>query len=264
MKKYWLVVKNTWDEMFTYRLNFALWRLRMVLQFLTIYFLWFAVIPQNTKVLGYDQSQILTYILCGFLLTSFVLSSRSYGVGDDINQGNLSNFLIRPINYQFYWFARDIGDKAMNLFFSVFELGIIYFLLQPPLFLQTNLNYLVIAIFTAIIALVMYFFLSFLLGLIGFWSPEIWAPRFIFIILITFFAGGMFPLDVLPASIYNFFLFLPFTYLLYFPLKIYLGQLPFSQIATGITISLFWIIALFLLVQFIWNKGLKFYTAYGR
>lgn len=264
MKKYYIIVRNTWDETLTYRVSFVMWRVRNIIQLLTLYFLWLVVLPPGKSLLGYSHSLMLTYILGTSLIDSIVLSSRTYAVGEEINSGNLMNFLLRPINYFLYWFSKDIGDKAINICFSIVELSLIFIILRPPFFIQTNLFYILLFIFSVILSLFIYFFLNFLLGLIGFWSPEVWAPRFIFITLLGFLAGSLFPLDILPKTIYEVLRFLPFTYLLYFPLKIYLGQLSFPQIASGLLISAFWVFAIYFLVNAIWKKGLKSYTAYGR
>lgn len=264
MKKYLAVIKNTWGEIVIYRLNFVMWRLRTILQLLTLYFFWLAIMPQKGMFLGYTQELMLTYILGTSLIQSLVLSSRSSAVGDEINSGNLSNLLLRPINYFLYWFAKDIADKAVNISLSIVELTILFFLLQPPLFIQTNFFYVTFCFIAAILAVILYFFFNFLLGLIGFWSPEVWAPRFIFFILLGFFAGGLFPLDILPKPIFTIFQILPFPYLLYFPLKIYLGQLKMGEIYTGLGISLIWVILMYGALRFVWARGLKIYTAYGR
>lgn len=264
MKKYLLVARLTWDETFSYRLNFTMWRVRTIIQLLTMYFLWLAIIPENGNILGYSRTFMLTYILGTSLISSIIIASRSYEVGTEINNGNLSNFLIRPINYFMYWFARDIGDKGMNITFSIIELFLLFLILKPPIFLQTEISFLLLAALSAGLGLLMYFFISFLLGMIGFWSPEVWAPRFIFLTVLTFFSGGLFPLDILPKPIFSFFELLPFPYLLYFPLKIYLGQLPLIEIYKGLAVSCVWIGILYALAKFVWIKGLKLYTAYGR
>lgn len=264
LKKYWLVAKNTWTEATTYRLNFVMWRLRVILQLLTMYYLWLVILPQGQTLFGYDQSSMLTYILGTSLISAFVIASRTYSVGDEINQGNLSNFLIKPINYFLYHFSRDIGDKAMNISFSIFELSFLFLILQPPLFIQTNIYYLILFFLATAVGIILYFLINFLLGLVGFWSPEVWAPRFIFFVVLTFFAGGLFPLDILPTHIFSIFKILPFGYLLYFPLKIYLGQIAFGDIYLGLLVSCVWTIVFYLIVKFIWYRGLKVYTAYGR
>lgn len=264
MGKYILVIKNTWNEILTYRLNFVMWRARTILQFLTIYFLWLAIIPAQGEVFGWSQSLILTYILGGALLTSIIFSTRTHEIGDNIVKGDLSIFLVKPLNYFAYWFSRDVGDKLMNISFATVELYFLFLILKPPIFIQTDPFYLVAALSAMILALLLYFLLGCLLGLLGFWSSEVWAPRFIFFILITFFAGGLFPLDILPESLFRIFEYFPFTYLLYFPLKVYLGGLDYFHIFKGGVFAFFWIIILSFLVYLIWQKGLKNYTAYGR
>lgn len=80
----------------------------------------------------------------------------------------------------------------------------------------------------------------------------------------SFLAGAYFPLDILPKPIFAVFQLLPFGYSLYFPLKVYLGQLSLTQIYFGLLISIVWVFGLLLIAQFVWTKGLKVYTAWGK
>jgi ABC-2 type transport system permease protein len=250
--------------MLTYRLNFTMYRLRNVMSFLTFYFLWIALVPKNTSLFGYTQTVMLTYVLGTAMLNAFVLSSRSYTIGDDIIQGNLSNYLIKPVQYFYYWLAKDIGDKAMNISFAVGELSILYIVLRPPLFFQTDLVYLLFCSFSVIIAMGLYFCFNLILGMIGFWSPEVWAPRFIFMILLSFFSGGYFPLDILPEPIYTIFSLLPFQYLVYFPLQIYLHRVTYHTMFVESIVGFIWLLLLIVLVDRLWKKGLSIYTAQGQ
>lgn len=264
MKKYFLIAKNTWDEIFTYRLNFVVWRVRSVLQLVTMYFLWLALIPEQGKLLVYNQQTMLTYILGTSFISAIVFSSKIWQVGDEINNGDLSNYLIRPVNYFYYWFAKNIGDKAMNITFSMIEISILLLLLHPHLFIQTNPIFIVFTLITISTAIFLHFFIDFLLGFIAFWNPEVWAPRFIFYAIFPFIAGNLFPLDMLPKPLFILFQCLPFSYLLYFPLKIYLGQLTIFQIFSGLTIVILWTVILAWMVYVVWRKGLRLYTAQGR
>ncbi len=264
MRKYFEVAKNTWNETISYRFNFVMWRVRTIIQLLTFYFLWSALIPKSVSIADYNHSLILTYILGTSFLSSFVMSSRSAGIGDEIISGDLSNYLIRPVNYFFYWFAKDLGDKAMNIVFAVVEFSILIFLLMPPLFLQTNILLLCLTLIAAIVGLTLYYFFNTLLGMIGFWTSEIWAPRFVFFTMMQFFAGGLFPLDLLPKPVFFFFSLTPFPYLLYFPIKIYLGQLSTTQIYIGLSVSFIWVFAMMWIVNKVWKRGLQVYTSQGR
>ena len=56
----------------------------------------------------------------------------------------------------------------------------------------------------------------------------------------------------------------PFPYLLYFPLKVYLGQLSAFDIAKGFVVSGIWVVGVHVILRVVWQKGLKIYTAQGR
>lgn len=264
MNKYLLVIKNTWQEFFTYRVTFLMWRIRTILMLLAVYYLWLAVLPSGTILFGYNQSLILTYVLGTTIVGSFVFSSQTDRIGENINSGDLSTFLIRPLKYFTYWFSRDIGHKVLNVIFSFIEVFILYLILKPPLFIQNNLIIIFSVVTAILLAIVLNFFISSILGLIAFWSPEVWAPRFIVYILIQFLSGMFFPIDILPSIFRTILELSPIPYLAYFPLKIYLGQLSIQQIIQGLIIMSFWVLIFFIFRNFIWNKGLKEYTAQGR
>ncbi len=249
--------------MMTYRFNFMMWRFRNVLQLLTVYYLWLAVTPQNGQIFGYSRSLILTYVLGASLVGSIVFSTRTQEMGDNINNGELSQYLVKPLRYLGYWFARDIGDKLFNVSFAIAEILIFYFILRPSLFLQDQISLLFFTLLAVIFAVVMNFFIGTLLGLIAFWSPEVWAPRFIFFMLVSFFAGGMFPLDILPIPLQRIFAILPFMYLQYFPIKIYLGKITTEGLLFGFAVAGIWSIILYFTVSLVWKRGLKEYSSEG-
>ena len=264
MQKYWQIIRGTWAEGLTYRLSFIIYRARSFLQLITMYFLWQFIVPSGSTMFGYSQSHILTYILGTSLIGSVVLSSRSQSIATDINEGNLSNFLIKPVNYFSYWFARDLGDKALNIIFSIGEIGLFFVLFHPPLFVQTQLIIILWTILSVILVMTLYFYFSVFIGLFGFWSNEVWGPRFIFYQLLLFLAGSLFPLDILPKPVFAVMQYLPFTYLLYFPLKLYLGNVSIIYMIQGIAVTIIWIGIMHVATTFLWKKGLKAYTAQGR
>lgn len=262
--KYYLVARNTWDQTISYRLNFVVWRFRVFLSLVSTYFLWFTLIPSGKTIADYNQYAILTYILGGSIVYSIVLSTRVADVANDITQGDLSNYLMRPVNYIGYYFAKDLGDKAMNIVFSLFEIFIFFLIVRPPFFLQTHILNIVGFVISIIFAVFINFCINMFLSFVGFFSAETWAPRFIFYVLIGFFAGTFFPLDIFPHWLFVFLNALPFSFLIYTPMKIYLGQLSFQNSLVALSISGFWAVALFVLLEILWKKGLRIYSAEGK
>lgn len=264
MKLYAQIIKNTISEYLVYRLNFILWRVRMSIRLLVIYFLWQAIFQNRGIIYGYDRSQMMTYILLSQVVGTFVQSTKTQDVGNEIQQGNLTNWLLRPINYFQYLISRDIADKLLNLCFACMEITLISMILRPQLALPQDPLRIIMFIFAVIIGVCLFFCLSLLLGLFSFWTFESWAPRFLFIMISEFLSGGLFPLDILPPLIYKSLLILPFPYLLYFPLEIFIGKFSYGQIVVYFMVGFFWITISGVLLKLIWQKGMKVYTAEGR
>ena len=264
--KYFSIATISWQNGFVYRLNFIMWRVRNVIQLLTIYFLWLAISSGQDQIFSYTQSTILTYVLGSSLIRSVVLSSRSIDAQGEIASGDLNNHLVKPFNYLLNWVARDFSDKLLNILFATAELTILYFILQPPIFIQTNFAHLTLFIVSVILAATLYFIFSFIISMSTFWYYEGggWAQRFLSFVLIESLAGALFPLDILPPLFAKLVLLLPTAYFIYYPMQIYLGRTDPTQTFAGFAILIFWIILLYKISQSLWHKGLKIYGAFGR
>ncbi len=258
------IIKITWDEYLQYRLNFILWRVRNFIRLLVVYFLWLVIFESTSGVLNYSQLQIITYIIATLVVSGLVFSTKTQDIGSEIIQGDLSNLLLKPVSVFKYWIAREIGDKLLNLSFAIFEVTLLLLILKPMLFWQTNLATWIFTIIALTIALGLYFLVSLNLSFIAFSTSDIWGPRFLFFMVLEFFAGGLFPLDILPAAVFRILQLLPFSYMLYFPIKTYLGQLTTLSILSGLLIGFLWLLILTLFTLRNWRKGLLSYSAYGR
>jgi ABC-2 type transport system permease protein len=131
MHKYWRIFSLSFQEEFTYRLNFILWRARNLLKIVMTYFLWQGIFVANQTAFGYTKDQMTTYVLMVLIVTAIVFSAPSSSIGGEIANGNLSNYLLKPFNYLKYWFTRDIASKLLNLIFVCLELSILWIFLKP-------------------------------------------------------------------------------------------------------------------------------------
>lgn len=266
MKKYLSVFKISFQQEFAYRINFIMWRVRNVLQIFLIFFLWDTVFADPGKVVfGYNRSQILTYVFGILIMRSVVLSARSVDVAGDVSSGRLTNYLIRPVSYFKYWFTRDLSSKALNLSFASIEFILLFVLLKPPFFFQTNFLSLVLFILSLGIAVAIFFLLLSLFSMFSLWHPEqAWGPSFLLLIFVEFLGGGVFPLDILPAAVQRGLYFTPFPHLLFIPLQTYLGQIDMATSIKSIFLASMWLGFLFVALKKVWSSGLKIYKSEGR
>lgn len=264
LNKYWTILRISWVNGFAYPASFWVWRLRQLLQIVVAFSIWEAVFASTTSIFGYQREHMLTYIFMSNIISWIILASRTVDVVGVINSGDLSLYLVRPLNFFLNWFTRDVADKIQNIIFAVGELGLMYFVFRPELSFPQHISTLLLVVLTSFGGLLLYFFLNMIFGLIGFWSPDSWAPRFLFYVIISFTSGSMYPLDIFPQSIVRIMNYLPFPYLMYFQTKIWLEQLSSQEILRGSLILTLWICIAALTMTLMWKKGLKAYSSEGR
>lgn len=267
MRKYLQIFKISFQEEFAYKLNFILWRVRNVFQILLTFFLWSTVFSNpSTVIFGYDRSKILTYVFGIMIVRALVMSARAADIASDIATGDLSNYLLKPITYFRYWFTRDVSSKALNLFFAVGEFVILFAILRPPFFLQSNPTTLILFFVGIILAILIYFFILILVSSLTFWAPEMsWGGHFLItIVLVESLSGALFPINILPSAAQSVVMATPFPYLIYFPVQVYLGNISGQALFGGILVAAAWCGILWFAMNYIWQKGLKAYESTGR
>ena len=194
------------------------------------------------------------------------MSSRSVDVAGIISNGELSNLLLKPINFFKYWITRDISSKFLNIIFSFIEITILFLILKPEIFVQTNFIYIMLFVASLLIASLIFFSIAMLTSFVPFWIPEIsWGAQFLVIVIfVEFLSGAFFPLDVFPSLVQNILKFTPFPYLVFVPIQTYLGNESIQLSLLSLTIGAMWALFLLFITKRVWQKGLKVYEAVGR
>lgn len=265
IKKYFAFFKLTFGEYFTYRFNFVINRLRNIVSLLVLIFFWQTVFAGKSNFLGYQKSQMLTYIVGVSFLNSLVFGKKIAGLAGAIKSGELaSRYLLRPVSVLKTYFSIDAAARVLNVIFSCLELFLVVKLLKIDFYFPENIFQLVLFFIACLISIFLYFFIDFLISSVAFWVDNIWAPRWLFgVIFLELLSGLIFPLDVLPKIVLRVISFTPFPYLIFFPLKIYIGQITSIEALKVILIMVFYLLVFSYITLFYWKKGLKVYSSYG-
>lgn len=264
IRKYLSIFRITWINGFSYPASFWVWRLRQMLQLIVAFSMWRAIFGSSNMMFGYEKNQMLTYLFMSNIISWVILSSRTIDVVNIINSGDLSLYLLKPFNFFINWFTRDIADKLQNILFATFELFLMYLMFRPELYIPKHIETVGVVLLTTTLGLMLYFFINMIFGFIGFWSPDSWAPRFLFYTVISFTSGNLYPLDIFPKRFVDIISLTPFPYLMYFQTKVYLEKLSTFEIYKGTLVLFIWIVLTALFMFFMWKKGLKTYSAEGR
>lgn len=263
MNKYMTLLQLSWQNGLVYRTSVIMWRFRQFLGTLMSLTVWLVIFDANPQAFNYTQDTMITYIFLVSFLQSIILASALNGLANRVYSGEISNYLLKPINLFGYLGIEEIADKLKNAGFLVIE-TIILFLIFKPIIYFPDFNTLMLFLAWSILGVLLNFFITLLFGAFGFWSPETWGPKFLFFMILNFTAGKLFPLDILPEVIQKILYFTPFPYLSFVQIQLFLERLSPQEIIMQSIALLFWVVFLGGMAILLWRKGLKSYESAGR
>ncbi|MDQ6632235.1 MAG: ABC-2 family transporter protein [Verrucomicrobiota bacterium] len=266
MKKYWHVVKIGIQNTLVYRLNFLFRAAFGLIPLMATIYLWRTIYAgkSGTNVAGYTLAGMTSYYLLVTIVDALTaVNEDDWQIAADIKDGNISQFLLKPIDFLTYRFCLFFSNRLIYLLVAVAPIGLFIFIQRKYFVLPDNaVTFGWFSISIALAALLQ-FFISYTMALLAFWVLEV--STFIFILFaIEYLASGhLFPLDILPAGVAHFLNFTPFPYQLFFPINIYLGQISGPALQRGLLIQTLWVVAFYGLARFVWSRGIRKYSAVG-
>jgi ABC-2 type transport system permease protein len=92
-----------------------------------------------------------------------------------------------------------------------------------------SFGHLLFFLVSMIMAALLQFFLFECLSLFSFWVENTYGIRFTMRVIMEIVGGAIIPLSFFPDVLQKIFLLLPFPFLIYLPMKIYLGKIPLQN-----------------------------------
>lgn len=263
MQKYLSLLSISWKNGLVYRTSILMWRVRQFLGTLMALSVWMVIFAANGQFGNYNRSEMITYIFLVALLQNIILSSALNGLASTVYSGKLSHEMLKPLNLFYFFGIQEVADKAKNVAFIILESVLLFMIYKPEVVIPSLAIILMVALLV-IMGTLLNFFISLLFGSLGFWSPDTWAPRFLFFMFVEFTAGRMFPLDILPEVFQKVLFFTPFPYLSFVQTQLFLGRISLAESWLHLVILGAWLGFLGLLTKVIWQNGLKDYSAAGQ
>lgn len=264
MKKYLAVIKYEWERQLTHRVNQFTYRIGNIFEILVQIVVWTAIFQKATFIKGYTYQEMMTYIVIGWLLT-FLMENFGFEtyISEQIQRGELSNFLSRPIDYVSYLIVLSIGRVSFTLTVSLGANALLIFIFHNALIFSKNIFIWIILLAMILVGYFIKLFLSILIGFISFWTTDNSGIFYSINTFAKFLSGTYFPINILPVAFLNFSLFLPFIYTFYFPAQLYLGKISVLQGLKGLGFEIVWLAILYITVRIVWKMGLKKYESVG-
>lgn len=182
-----------------------------------------ALLAARPPVGGYDQADALTYVWLtqGMIMVTYIWGWNELALR--VVSGDVAVDLSRPIDFQGYWLAGDLGRALFHAIFRgvpPFLLGAILFPLRIPVDPMTWLSFLA----SVVLATILSFSLRFIVNLTAFWLLDYRGVLNVTSLTMTFLTGMIIPLNFLPEGPRAVVSALPFAGMLQVPVDVFLGK----------------------------------------
>ena len=247
-----------------YRWNFAIRGLFSFFRLAVVFLLWGAAYAVSPRIGGFSFGQTLSYFLTliflQFLIGAF---NEDYQISEEIRNGLINQFLLKPINYYLYRFtifgaARVVSGVLVLVPLLVAAPALWHWLSFPHQLWRWEVGLPAMAM-----AALIQFTIAYCFGLLTFWFLEIQGFVILSMAIESILGGQLFPLDLLPPRLFHAAQFLPFYYQMYFPAAILTGRIGHSAAASGLALQAAWVLILLAAAQLLWSRGLRRHTAVG-
>jgi len=248
-----------------YRFHFLLGLFGAAFPILVQYFIWTAVYQHSgeSALFSYSYNQIILYTILAGLVSKLIATQFEHQIADDIKNGGLNKYLIKPVSYFGYRLVSFFGQKAIYYGITAVLLIVIIWFASAQGVLELQAVRLIFFTITLWGALLLNFLIAYCICASAFYLHEISYFFVITSLLVNILSGGMFPLEIFGESVVNALQYTPFPYTIYFPVNVLSGRTGVGAMYQGLLIQCGWILLFFWLARLTWRISMKKYSAVG-
>ncbi len=284
LRTWWTILRISLEERLVYRGDFMLGTLMRFLPIVTQIFLWTAVFNAvasttdaaasggPTTIAGYTRDNIIAYYLLTMIARAFSsMPGLASGIARSIRDGSIKKFITQPVDMIGFLLLSRIAHKLVYYAVAIGPFALVFYLCRgyfttgwpsPPVFAAF--------IASLIMAFLLGYFMETCIGMIGFWFLEVSSLLFVYMLFNFFLSGHMFPIDMLDRfpligniTWGTLVRLTPLQYLAYFPSAVFLGIIQGPDLIRGLVIEFAWLAFFIFLCRWMYNRGLRRYSAYG-
>ena len=267
MRKYLHVLGIGIQNTLVYRANFLFRAAASLVPLAGTIYLWKAIYGgknADSAIGGYTLAQMVSYYLLVTLVDAFTaVAEDDWQIAAEIKDGNISQFLLKPIDYLTYRLCLYLSGRAIYTTVALVPVGIFLFVLRGYLVPPHDTLALVGFVASCVLAGLLQFFLAYVMAMLAFWVLDVSTFIFIQFAFEYIASGHLFPIDILPRWLALAVQFTPYPYLLHFPVSVYLGRVTGPRMWQGFAVQAAWVLLGYGLARFVWARGVRRYSAVG-
>lgn len=248
------------SEAIAYRAEFVVWMLTTTLP-LVMLALWTAV-ARDAPFGRFDQADFVAYYLAALIVRTLTGSWVVWEMNHEIRTGALSMRLLKPVHPFVAYSAEHLAAIPLRGLLALPIAAIMLAATDGGRLVGDPL--LVAALPLAIAGAWCITFLSMIvIGTLGLFVERSLAIFEVWLGLHAVMSGYLVPLELLPGWLQRASEWLPFRYMLGFPVELLIGHLDRAHAARALAIQWAFVAGLALLAARVWKAGVRRFEAYG-
>jgi ABC-2 type transport system permease protein len=247
-------------EAVAYRAEFVVWLLSTNMP-LVMLALWTAV-AREAPVGRFGQRDFVAYYLATLVVRMLTGAWVVWELNFEIRQGTLAFKLLRPIHPLVGYAAQNVAAVPVRLLVA---LPVALALLFSAAGANVTRDPLLLALFplTVFAAWLINFLAMSIVGSLAFWFESATSLFDIWLGLFGIFAGYLVPLELYPPWVGALARWLPFRYMLAFPVELVTGTLSRGEVLRDLLAQLAFIAILLVSTRVAWRAGVRRFSSVG-
>ena len=275
LKKYKPFFRAASMDIMAYRFNILMWVIVTIFEVACLVFLWLAVYSSSeggidSIINGFTYKEMIVYVVLTTIFGFVTFSSETlWTINNDIKQGTIGNYVIKPISYRGKFVASNLGAFATfaclfgiplyAIAISVFA-GIGFLPISSGWDFVGHLGLFVIA---GVLACLLNDAIGYIFGVLCFYTSSGWGLNSLKTTIVSFLSGALLPLSFFPPIFRDIVSYMPFAGMSQNPILILMMKYDYLQSLQVIGISIAWLILLEVLAKLLFNHAIKKVTVQG-
>jgi ABC-type uncharacterized transport system permease subunit len=204
------------------------------------------------------SSAITTSLVIGLLFYTATGNTIYWIIGHGIEHGVVTKFLITPTSFMRIYFFISTGFLGRVIMYNSIMFVPVLLILRERVVLVSDFRYILPIIIFLMIGFFIRFLCAYLVGLSTFWTTQVYGQGNTYENIMPLLIGLVFPYNIITIGwLKTILIFSPWSFVVYHPLQIYLGNYSIVQILGYFIYSLLWCFLLYFVSKKVFLAGLK-------
>ena len=261
---YFRILGLNFERVFEYRSHSLVWFILALINPLIILMFWHGSAQDNSMV-SQALPDLTSYYFLLIIANTFIISHSEGDVSIyDIKLGGLIKYLLRPFPYYLAKFIEEFPYRVLQGIFGIITFIILTVFFGSLMKISSSAPVLLMSFPIIILAYFLSFTFKMILGILAFWLTDVWGIFDTAYVTTVVFSGTVLPLTFMPDWLNKISTFLPFSYMIYFPISSVQGQFSLMEMVRILLNQGIWLFILAMIYKIMWREGVKKFTAVGQ